>query len=156
MTPARRSLLVTLALALLAGAGGAMIGLRTQLAAPGETSLHDRLHHQLDLREDQERSFEAEEARFAIRKRAFASRIGAENAALAAAIRATGRDGPEVQRAIDRVHAVLGDHQKETVAHIFRMRGVLTPAQTARFDAIVTEALTAEPRLADPAPSDAR
>ena len=149
MTPARRSLLVTLTLALVAGAGGAMVGLRTQLSAPRETSLHDQLHDQLELREDQERSFEAEEAAFAKRKRAFTRRIGSENAGLAAAIRATGRDGPEVQRAIDRVHAVLGEHQKETVAHIFRMRGVLTPAQTARFDAIVTRALTAQPRPAD-------
>ena len=149
MTPARRSLAVTLALALLAGAGGAMIGLRTQPAAPGETPLHDKLHNQLDLREDQERRFEAEEAVFAGRKRAFASRIGAENAALAEAIRTTGRDGPEVQRAIDRIHAVLGEHQKETVAHIFRMRSLLTPAQTARFDAVVTEALTSEPVPAD-------
>lgn len=137
--------MVTLALALLAGIGGAMIGLRIQHAAPVETSLHDRLHGELGLRDDQERSFEAEEAAFARRKRAFTQAIGVENARLAAAIQATGRDGPEVQRAIDRVHAVLGEHQKETVAHIFRMRAVLTPAQTARFDAIVTEALTAQP-----------
>ena len=149
MTPARRSLAVTLALALLAGAGGAMIGLRMQPAAPGETPLHDQLHDKLDLSQDQERRFEAEEAAFAVKKRAFASRIGAENAALAEAIRTTGRDGPEVQRAIDRIHAVLGEHQKETVAHIFRMRDVLTPAQTARFDAVVTEALTSEPVPAD-------
>jgi hypothetical protein len=150
VTPARRSLLVTLALALLAGAAGALIGLRMQ-AAPDQTALHDRLHDQLDLSAAQERSFEAEEAAFAARKRAFARRIGAENAALAAAIRTTGRDGPEVQRAIERIHDVLGGHQKETVAHVFRMRSELTPAQTEGFDAIVTEALTAEPL-----PDDAR
>lgn len=145
MTPTRRSLAVTLGLALLAGVAGAAIGLRAQFAAPGEMSLHDRLHGELGLRADQERSFEAEEAAFAVRKRAFAANIGAANARLAAAIHATGRDGPEVQRAIDRVHAVLGNHQKDTVAHIFRMRSVLTPAQTERFDAVVTEALTAQP-----------
>lgn len=145
MTGARRSLAVTLALALLAGVAGAAIGLRTQFAAPGEMSLHDRLHRELGLRADQERSFEAEEAAFAVRKRAFAKNIGAANARLAAAIRATGRDGPDVQRAIDGVHSVLGAHQKATVAHIFRMRAVLTPAQARRFDAIVTEALTAQP-----------
>ena len=145
MTPARRSLLVTLVLALLAGGVGAAIGVRTPLARSHEPSLHDRLHGELGLRDDQEASFEAEEAAFAARKRAFAKRIGAANAQLAAAIRETGRDGPQVQRAIDRVHAVLGDHQKATVTHIFRMRGVLTPTQTARFDAIVTEALTAQP-----------
>ena len=150
MTRSRRSLLVTLALALLAGAAGALIGLKLQ-RAPDQAALHDRLHDQLELTAAQERSFEAEEADFAVRKRAFAQRIGAENAALAVAIRTTGRYGPEVQRAIDRIHAVLGDYQKETVAHVFRMRRELTPTQTERFDAIVGEALTAEP-----APSDAR
>lgn len=150
MTRSRRSLLVTLALALLAGAAGALIGLTLQ-RAPDQAALHDRLHNQLELTAAQERSFEAEEADFAARKRAFAQRIGAENAALAVAIRTTGRYGPEVQRAIDRIHAVLGDHQKETVAHVFRMRRELTPAQTERFDAIVAEALTA-----DPAPDDAQ
>lgn len=149
MTGTRRSLTVTLVLALLAGVAGAAIGLRSQFASPIESSLHDRLHGELDLRADQERSFEAEEAAFAVRKRAFARNIGAANAQLAAAIHDTGRDGPEVQRAIDRVHAVLGAHQKESVAHIFRMRAVLTPAQTARFDAIVTEALTAQPASHD-------
>ena len=148
MTPARRSLALTLALALLAGIAGAAIGLRTQLAAP-EISLHDRLHGELGLRADQLRSFEAEERVFEVRKRAFAKNVGAANAQLAAAIHATGRDGPEVQRAIERVHAVLGDHQKETVAHIFRMRIVLTPTQTTRFDGIVTEALTTQPASHD-------
>ena len=150
MTPARRSLALTLALALLAGIAGAAIGLRIQLAAP-EMSLHDRLHGELGLRADQERSFEAEERAFGGRKRAFAREVGAANAQLAAAIHAAGQDGPEVQEAIERVHAVLGDHQKETVAHIFRMRSVLTPAQATRFDAIVAEALTAQP-----APHDGR
>lgn len=150
MTPARRSLALTLALALLAGVAGAAIGLRMQSAA-AEVSLHDRLHGELGLRADQERSFEAEEKTFEERKRVFARNIGAANAQLAAAIHATGRDGPEVQQAIERVHAVLGEHQKETVAHIFRMRSVLSPPQTARFDGIVTEALTAQP-----APHDAR
>lgn len=145
MTRARRSLAVTLALALLAGFAGAALGLRTQFAVPSEVSLHDRLHLELGLRADQERSFEAEEATFAVRKRAFTKDITAANAQLAAAIHATGRDGPEVQRAVDRVHSVLGAHQKETVTHIFRMRVVLTQTQTTRFDEIVTEALTATP-----------
>lgn len=150
MKSSSRSLLVTLLLALLAGAAGAIIWLSLQVA-PDQTALHDRLHDQLDLSAAQERSFEAEEAAFAERKRAFARRIRAENGELAAAIRKTGRDGPEVQRAIERIHDVLGDHQKETVTHVFRMRSALNASQTQRFDAIVTEALTAEPL-----PDDAR
>lgn len=146
MTGTRRSLLLTLVLALLAGAAGALIGLRIQDGAGGEAALHDRLHEELDLTGAQERSHAAEEAAFAARKRVFKQRIRAANADLAAAILATGRNGPEVQRAIDRVHWALGDHQKETVAHVFRMRAVLTPAQAERFDAIVSDALTANAR----------
>ena len=139
-----RSLLLTLLLALLAGAGGAAIGLRLQEGAGGEAALHDRLHDELDLTETQERSHASEEAAFAARKQGLEQRIRAANADLAAAMHATGRNGPEVQRAIDRVHHALGDHQKETVAHVFRMRAVLTPEQAERFDAIVSEALTAD------------
>lgn len=146
MTGGRRSLLLTLLLALLAGAGGAMIGLRILDGAGGEATLHDRLHDELDLTAVQERSHAAEETAFAASKRAFEQRIRAANAQLAAAIQASGRDGPEVQRAIDRVHQALGDYQKETVAHIFRMRAVLTPAQAERFDTIVSDALTADAR----------
>lgn len=146
MTGTRKSLLLTLLLALLAGAGGALIGLRIQHEAHSEAALHDRLHDQLELTDLQERSFATEEAAFASRKRAFEQRIRAANADLAAAMHATGRDGPEVQRAIDRVHHALGDYQKETVAHMFRMRAVLTPAQAGRFDAIVSDALTADAR----------
>ena len=146
MSGPRRALLLTLILALLAGAGGALIGLRIQDDARGETALHDRLHDELDLTETQERSHEAEEAAFAARKHALEQRIRAANADLAAAMHATGRNGPEVRGAIDRVHHALGDYQKETVAHLFRMRAVLTPAQAERFDAIVSEALTADAR----------
>jgi hypothetical protein len=137
-------LLLTLLLALLAGAAGAWIGLRLQNGSGGEAALHDRLHDELDLTASQERSHASEEAAFAARKRMLEQRIRAANADLAAAMHATGRNGPEVQRAIDRVHHALGDHQKETVAHVFRMRSVLTAEQAKRFDAIVSEALTAD------------
>lgn len=146
MTGIRRSLLLTLVLALLGGAGGALIGLRIHEGARSEASLHDRLHDELDLTDAQERSHAAEEAAFAARKQALEHRIRAANADLAAAMDATGRNGPEVQQAIDSVHQALGDHQKETVAHVFRMREVLTPAQAERFDAIVSDALTADAR----------
>ena len=146
MTGTRRSLLLTLVLALLAGAAGAMIGLRLGDGARSEAALHDRFHDELGLTDAQERSHAAEDADFAARKRALEQRIRGANADLAAAMRTTGRDGPEVQRAIDGVHQALGTYQKETVSHIFRMRAVLTPAQAKRFDAIVSEALTADAR----------
>lgn len=146
MTGPRRSLLLTLILAFVAGAAGALIGLRVHGGGQAEVALHDRLHDELDLTRAQERSHAAEEAAFAARKRVLEQQIRAANAELAEAMHRTGRNGPEVQRAIDRVHQALGDHQKETVAHVFRMREVLTPAQAERFDAIVADALTTDAR----------
>ncbi len=40
----------------------------------------------------------------------------------------------------------MGQLQKETLEHIFAMRGVLRPDQAARFDQAVVKALTAQER----------
>lgn len=40
------------------------------------------------------------------------------------------------------MHRAMGDYQKETIAHIFRMRSVLTPKQADTFDRAVAAALT--------------
>jgi nickel and cobalt resistance protein CnrR len=149
MTPAaKRSLVITLALALLAGIVGAVIG--TQFTSSSRTNadngLHGLLHDNLDLTEAQDRGIAAEEALFRGRRKALEQRVKNANAELARAIRTTKRDGPEVQSAIDRVHDALGDYQKETVAHIFRMRSVLTPAQAEKFDRAIADALTKDDR----------
>lgn len=147
MTKARRSLLITLALALLAGAGGALIGVQWTLGRErADDALHALLHDDLDLSAAQERQIASEEERFGALKTAFENRIRAANAELAVAMRATRRDGPEVQEAVDHVHAALGDYQKETVSHIFRMRSALTPGQAEKFDRTVADALTNDPR----------
>ena len=61
-------------------------------------------------------------------------------------LKSSGRNGPEVQAAIEQVHLALGAYQEETLGHIFRMREVLTPAQARTFDATVANALTADAR----------
>lgn len=143
MTKSRRSLIFILALALLAGALGAFIGTRLSIApATNRSSLHALLHDNLDLTTAQDNSIAAEEALFRTRRVAVERRIRAANAELAQAIRTTKRDGPEVQAAIDRVHDALENYQKETVAHIFRMRAVLTIEQAETFDRAVADALT--------------
>ena len=51
-------------------------------------------------------------------------------------------NGPRVTAAVDHSHAVLGQLQKVTLAHIFAMRQLLHPDQTGPFDRAVVKALT--------------
>jgi len=147
MTAQRRSLLVTLALAFVAGLAGAVIGVGMSPSAPPQSDeLHRVLHDELGLSAAQERRIEAEERLYAGRKTAFEQAIRDANAGLAAAISTSRRNGPEVEQAIARVHRHLGAYQVESVAHIFRMREVLTPEQARKFDSTVAAALTSDAR----------
>lgn len=137
---------MTLALALLAGVVGAIVGVRVAGEAPREDAMHAVLHEELGLSNAQTRRIEAEERLFARSQAQAEADVRRANARLADAIRTSGRNGPEVQAAIEQVHVALGEYQKETVAHIFRMREVLTPAQAQVFDATVADALTADAR----------
>jgi nickel and cobalt resistance protein CnrR len=143
MRSGRRALIITLMLALLAGVLGAFVG--TKLSKPiasNGNGLHALLHDHLDLTARQDKSIAAEEESFRTRRAAVERRVRSANAELAQAIRTTKRDGPEVQIAIDRVHKAMGEYQKETIAHVFRMRAVLTPEQSEVFDKAVADALT--------------
>ncbi|GGJ45604.1 hypothetical protein GCM10011393_14620 [Sphingopyxis bauzanensis] len=70
----------------------------------------------------------------------------AANVRLAQAIEAEHGYGPRVTEAIDHTHEVMGTLQKETLQHLFAMRGVLSPDQAEMFDKSVVKALTADAR----------
>ncbi|WOF44966.1 periplasmic heavy metal sensor [Sphingopyxis indica] len=142
----RRLLLIAL-IAFAAAIAGVLVG-RAYVArqAPVETELHSLLHRQLDLDPGQKARIQAIEARFAIRKQALELQLRADNARLADAIEAEHGYGPAVQAAVDRSHQTMGELQKETLEHVFAMRGVLRPDQAARFDRAVVKALTANER----------
>ena len=76
-----------------------------------------------------------------VRRTALEAEVRAANRELAAAIAVNRGDTPEVQAAVDHFHTAMGDLQKATLAHIFEMRSVLTPAQAEVFDAAVADAL---------------
>ena len=143
----RRRLLLVALIAFVAAIIGAFIG-RAYIArqAPVENELHSLLHQQLDLDARQQVRIEAIEARFAIRKQALELQLRADNARLADAIEAEHGYGPQVRAAVDHSHQAMGELQKETLEHIFAMRGVLRPDQAARFDQAVVKALTAKQR----------
>lgn len=147
MSSARRAIILTVILAFLAGIGGAIVG--TKLLAPKvspDNALHAMLHSKLNLSKTQDQNIAEEERRFALIRARLEADAHNANVELAKAIQTSKRDGPEVQLAIEHVHMTLGNYQKETVSHIFRMRSVLTPDQAKIFDSSVAQALMQEPQ----------
>lgn len=146
MSSSRRLLLVGL-VAFVAALAGIFVG-RLVLDTPraSESELHALLHSELDLSADQQAKIDRIEAQFAVRREALELEMRAANVRLAEAIEAEHGYGPRVTRAIDDTHMVMGELQKETLRHLFAMRGVLGPDQAAMFDKSVVKALTADAR----------
>lgn len=131
----------------IAAIGGVFVG-RALLPAPAQpgAELHEVLHHKLALDQDQQARIQILEQRFAVQRRAYEFELRADNARLAAAIETEHGNGPGVTAAVDQSHAVMGDLQKATLAHIFAMRLLLRPNQTGQFDQAVVKALTDDAR----------
>jgi hypothetical protein len=144
--PFRRILIIG-CIAFLAAIAGVLVG-RMLVDTPraDETELHALLHREAKLTAEQERKLHAIETRFAERRETLELEMKAANIRLAQAIEAEHGYGPRVTTAIDDTHRVMGELQKETLEHLFAMRGVLDREQTATFDRIVVKALTADAR----------
>lgn len=143
MSAGVRRLALTMVLAFLAALAGVWIGCR--LMAPRMhhgTEVHALLHDEVSLDRQQEAALDVLEARFAVRRRALEAQMRADNARLAAAIEREHADGPAVAAAVDQSHRTMGALQKATLEHVFAMRRLLRPDQTAAFDRIVVRALT--------------
>ena len=140
----RRTLIVAL-IAFVAAIAGVAIG---RLLIPAHqtkgSELHELLHHDLKLDAVQHARLEALEQRFAVRRQALELELRADNARLADAIEAEHGNGPRVGAAVDASHQAMGELQKETLAHIFAMRQILQPDQTAAFDRAVVKVLTTD------------
>jgi hypothetical protein len=139
----RSWLVLSLIACFLAAIGGVLVGriLFPEPAAPG-AELHDVLHHKLSLDPGQTARIELLEQQYGIRRRALELELKADNVQLAEAMEAEHGNGPRVTAAVDRSHGVLGELQKATLNHIFAMRQLLRPDQTAAFDRAVVKALT--------------
>ena len=140
----RRTLLVAL-IAFVAAIAGVWIGRAVLAPKPvADSELHALLHDQLNLDPAQHVKLDTLEAQFAVRRKALELEMRADNAKLAAAIETEHGYGPQVSSAIDQSHMAMGELQKETLEHIFAMRGLLRPDQAAKFDGAVVKALTAD------------
>lgn len=141
---ARRTWLLAI-VAFIAAMAGVLIGRSiSDHQAEHSSALHQLLHEELNLNEQQLARIEGLEQLFAIKKRALELELQADNARLATAIEAEHGYGPRVTAEIDRSHRAMGELQKETLSHIFAMRAVLRPDQTEKFDRAVVRALTTD------------
>jgi hypothetical protein len=138
--------LLLIALIAFAAAAAGVFAARTFMDAPrkSESEVHALLHDRLKLDAAQAAKIEALEMQHATRKQALELEMRAANARLAEAIEAEHGYGPKVTEAVDHVHHVMGEMQKEVLEHLFAMRAVLNPQQASIFDRTVVKALTAE------------
>lgn len=138
-----RSTVLTALVGVSAGLAGALIGNQfTQ--HPKSPSVHELVHEELTLSPAQDAALDALEGRFAARRSALQGELKQANRELAAAIAAEKGYGPRVTAAVDHFHRVMGQLQKETLEHMFRMRAILDANQAKRFDQTVGKALTSE------------
>ncbi len=120
--------LLVAAIAFVAALGAVWVA-RTWLApAPhADGQIHAILHERLTLDAAQEQRLDRLEQAFAVRRGALEAEMRADNARLAQAIAAEHGYGAQVAAAVDRSHDAMGRLQKETLKHVFAMRGVLRP-----------------------------
>lgn len=146
MTPAFRRNASTIIFAFLAAIAGVLVG--GWILSPRThhgTELHALLHRDVALDARQEVALDGLEARFALQRTALEAQLRADNVHLAAAIEREHDNGPAVAAAVDRSHHTMGALQKATLAHVFAMRRLMRPDQTAAFDRVVVRALTPTP-----------
>ena len=146
MSPRWKSLALTALLAALASGVGTWASTAWVMKQRETPSLHHIMHEELDLSAAQKARLESIEARFATRRMSLEAEVRMANRELANAIAASEGDSPQVQAAVDHFHVAMGDLQKATIAHVFEMRAVLTPAQARTFDRQVVGALLQEAR----------
>lgn len=145
MSPAR-SLLLTLALSVVAAAAGAWGGAQYAISRMRSAEpLHQVVHEKLHLSAAQAERIEGLERDYGTHRRALETEMRAANADLAQALGREHAYTPQVQKAVDRFHMAMGELQKQTILHVLAMRAVLTPGQAAAFDQTVAKVLTQEP-----------
>lgn len=139
---ARTYLLISVLMAALAGAAAAWFTTTYLNRRDQAPSLHQMIHRDLGLTEEQRAQVSEIEARYSAQRRKREDEMRAANARLAASIEADRQLSGEVEAAIEDFHVAMGALQRETIGYVFEIRETLTPQQQARFDATVTASLT--------------
>ena len=148
MTPLWRNFLVTIVVALIAGAMGGWIGTRGALEEdsqflPLRQTVHEIAHGNLQLTAEQTKEIQAIENRYFKRRTELRQNVTMANRELADALMSDMAFGREAQQAANHVEQGLGDLQRATILYVLEVRDALTPEQQTTFDRKVREVLTA-------------
>ncbi|HTP40443.1 MAG TPA: periplasmic heavy metal sensor [Steroidobacteraceae bacterium] len=152
MTAFWRHLILTVALAGLAGFGGVWFGLREMRPGPPPADrlpgiISQMTHSELkDLTPDQRTAIASIEQKFVVSRDSERARIMNTNANLANALAEEMSFGPKTQAQIQTLESSVGQLQKDTVMYVLELREVLNPAQRAVFDEKVAAALMTDAR----------
>jgi nickel and cobalt resistance protein CnrR len=143
-----RNLLVTVVVALIAGAMGGWIGTRGALEEdaqmlPLRQTVHAIVHDDLRLTADQTKQIQSIEDRYFERRTELRQQVSAADRELADALMADMAFGREAQQAANHVERGLGDLQRATILYVLEVRDQLTPEQQTTYDRKVREVLTA-------------
>ncbi|MCF6292242.1 MAG: periplasmic heavy metal sensor [Robiginitomaculum sp.] len=141
--PMKNTLLLII-LSLVVGLGGVWIG--KALFTPHaviSTDLHAEIHNSLQLSSKQEQQIHLLEKEFAKRKKVLENQLKAANGSIADAIAKDHKLSADVTEAGEQYLIILGELQRETLQHIFKMRDVLNEDQAIEFDKLVIRSLHA-------------
>jgi Spy/CpxP family protein refolding chaperone len=131
-----------LALTVIAAGFAGWAGVQVGLSKTGaDADLDTVIHHDLKLTSQQEEQIGALEREFGAQRTALQAEMRAANRELANAITKEHAYTSNARRAVERLHAAMGQLQERTVEHVLAMRAILTPAQAQEFDVKVAKAL---------------
>jgi len=148
LSPFWRNLLITIAVALLAGGVGGWMGAQNALDSDAQTlplrqTVHEIVRQNLKLTADQSREIQAIEDKYYDQRITLRQDVAAANRELADALMSDMAFGREAQQASNHVERGLGELQRATILYVLELRDVLTPEQQMIYDRKVREVLTA-------------
>jgi len=108
-------------------------------------SMHEWLHEELNLTEEQSASLTRLEEQFATKEAGVRTAFNDANRHLATVIREEGAFTPRVGAAVEEVHRQMGELQKLSISHLFEMTTVLDPEQNEKLMGYAEKALTGTP-----------
>jgi hypothetical protein len=148
VTPIWRNLVITVVVALIAGAFGGWLGTRGALeedtqSLPLRQTVQEIVHRDLQLTSGQSREIDKIEHRYFQHRLELRNRVTVANRELADALMADMAFGREAQQAANHVETGFGDLQRATILYVLEVRDVLNPVQQVTYDRKVREVLTA-------------
>jgi nickel and cobalt resistance protein CnrR len=148
LNPFWRNLIITVAVALLAGGIGGWMGAQgardsDAQSLPLRQTVHEIVRRDLKLTPSQSAEVQAIEDKYYDRRTTLREQVAGANRELADALMADMAFGREAQQASNHVEQGLGQLQRATILYVLQVRDVLTPEQQMIYDRKVREVLTA-------------